>query len=192
MDLFDSATPEMKRLRNQRKDSSVLAQMQIMSAQITPTEVVYNLNGEFQKSRDIFGPLSPCEPSPVSIHNQIMLAYLGTEITQNEVNASPPKRGRRAARKVASALNAGPRLRARPSKRQRSQSPVKRDRFTSRRSTKEVSINPLVGPGFGKKYHNNDNDEFTIGMPKKRGFSVFHDGPEISPVRTETSLEEPT
>jgi hypothetical protein len=65
MDLFDSATPEMKRLRNQKKDVSKLAQMKALSSEITPTEIVYSIDGEFQKERDIFGPLS-CETSPVS------------------------------------------------------------------------------------------------------------------------------
>ena len=66
MDLFDSATPEMKRMRNQRKDSSVLEQMKATSAEITTEEVVYNLDGSVSHIRDIFGPLS-CEGSPVSI-----------------------------------------------------------------------------------------------------------------------------
>ena len=65
MDLFDSATPEMKRIRNQRKDVSVLEQMKETSMAVKPTEYVYNLDGDFQKIRDIFGPLS-CETSPVS------------------------------------------------------------------------------------------------------------------------------
>jgi hypothetical protein len=65
MDLFDSATPEMKRMRNQRKDSSVLEQMIATSTGVEPTEVVYHPNGEISHSRDIFGPLST-ENSPVS------------------------------------------------------------------------------------------------------------------------------
>jgi geranylgeranyl transferase type-2 subunit beta len=66
MDLFDSATPEMKRMRNQRKDSSVLEQMKATSAEITTEEVVYNLDGSVSHIRDIFGPPS-CDVSPVSI-----------------------------------------------------------------------------------------------------------------------------
>jgi hypothetical protein len=52
----------------------------------------------------------------------------------------------------------------------------------------ERSANPLVGAGFGKKF-NNEDDDFTTTFGKKRGFGVFQDT-EISPVRTETSLEE--
>lgn len=65
MDLFDSATPEMKRMRNQRKDSSILEQMIATSTGVEPTEVVYYLDGQVSHSRDIFGPLS-AENSPVS------------------------------------------------------------------------------------------------------------------------------
>jgi hypothetical protein len=66
MDLFDSATPEMKRMRNQRKDSNVLEQMMATSAGVERAEVSYHANGEFRGSRDIFGPLS-AESSPVRI-----------------------------------------------------------------------------------------------------------------------------
>lgn len=65
MDLFDSATPEMKRMRNQRKDTSVLEHMIATSAEITADEIVYNLDGSIDHIRDIFGPLS-CEATPVS------------------------------------------------------------------------------------------------------------------------------
>ena len=69
MDLFDSATPEMKRMRNQRKDSSILDQMIATSTGVQPTETVYLPDGQIHHSRDIFGPLSPfsTENSPVSV-----------------------------------------------------------------------------------------------------------------------------
>jgi hypothetical protein len=65
MDLFDSATPEMKRMRNQRKDSSILEQMMATSAEVEPNEISYNADGGFRACRNIFGPLST-ETSPVS------------------------------------------------------------------------------------------------------------------------------
>jgi hypothetical protein len=64
MDLFDSATPEMKRMRNQKKDGTVLEQMLATSMGVEPAEISYHPNGEFRASRDIFGPLST-ENSPV-------------------------------------------------------------------------------------------------------------------------------
>jgi len=66
MNLFDSATPEMKRMRNQRKDSNVMRQMKARSAEIEPAEISYFADGEFRASRDIFGPLSD-EESPVGV-----------------------------------------------------------------------------------------------------------------------------
>jgi geranylgeranyl transferase type-2 subunit beta len=65
MNLFDSATPEMKRMRNQRKDGSILEQMITTSTVVEPLEFVYNADGALRNTRDIFGPLS-IENSPVS------------------------------------------------------------------------------------------------------------------------------
>jgi hypothetical protein len=67
MDLFDSATPGMKKRRNQKKDSHVMDTMMAFSADIEPNEVSYFADGNFRKSRDVFGPLSSVETSPVSI-----------------------------------------------------------------------------------------------------------------------------
>jgi hypothetical protein len=64
MDLFDSATPEMKRKRNQKKDGAILGQMLATSRDTAPAEISYHPNGDFRASRDIFGPLST-ENSPV-------------------------------------------------------------------------------------------------------------------------------
>lgn len=62
MDLFDSATIEMKRKRNQKKDGSVLAQMILSSAIVEPTEWVFNADGEFHKMRSIFGDSTDTSP----------------------------------------------------------------------------------------------------------------------------------
>jgi hypothetical protein len=64
MDLFDSATPEMKRKRNQKKDGTILEGMLATARDTEPAEISYHPNGDFRASRDIFGPLST-ENSPV-------------------------------------------------------------------------------------------------------------------------------
>lgn len=65
MDMFDSASQEMKRKRNQRKDKSVIDQMAAFSATISRDEYVYNLNFELERIRDVYDP--PSVPnSPVS------------------------------------------------------------------------------------------------------------------------------
>lgn len=70
MNLFDSATPEMKRMRNQRKDGSILEQMINTSTVTEPLEYVYstlsNGNFELERTRDIFGPPS-IENSPAPV-----------------------------------------------------------------------------------------------------------------------------
>ncbi len=57
MDIFDSAPPEMKRRRNQKKDGSVLAQMQLNSTLVEPTELIFLADGEFKKERRIYSPI---------------------------------------------------------------------------------------------------------------------------------------
>ena len=61
MDLFDSASPEAKRKRNQRKDSSVLALMQTNAGLVEPTEIIYFPSWELKQTRFISGEV---ESSP--------------------------------------------------------------------------------------------------------------------------------
>lgn len=53
MALFDAATDDMKRMRNQKKDGSVLRRMARLSALVQPTEAVYSPTGELRKERHI-------------------------------------------------------------------------------------------------------------------------------------------
>ena len=62
MDLFDSASPEAKRKRNQRKDSSVLALMQTNAGLVEPTETIYFPSWEMKQERFISGEV---ESSPL-------------------------------------------------------------------------------------------------------------------------------
>ncbi len=64
MDLFDTATTEMKRLRNQKKDGAILQQMKMSSIVVEPTELIFGANGEFRRARDIFDDSE--DSSPVS------------------------------------------------------------------------------------------------------------------------------
>lgn len=65
MGLFDSADETQKRMRNQRKDDSVLKSMEETSSGIVPNEFVWTENGDFQRIRDIYASPS-IEGSPVS------------------------------------------------------------------------------------------------------------------------------
>ncbi|KAI9782171.1 MAG: hypothetical protein M1816_001962 [Peltula sp. TS41687] len=73
MDLFDSAPPELRRKRNQKKDGSVLAQMELNSTLVEPTELIFWADGDFKKERRIYSP---------------------TELSPSELDMAPPKRRR--------------------------------------------------------------------------------------------------
>lgn len=53
MDLFDSATPEMRRKRNQKKDSSVVEQLELNSQDVEATEIIFTPRGSFKRQRRI-------------------------------------------------------------------------------------------------------------------------------------------
>lgn len=53
MDIFDSATPEMRRKRNQKKDSSVVEQLELNSQEVEPTELIFTPTGSFKRQRRI-------------------------------------------------------------------------------------------------------------------------------------------
>ncbi|KUJ22658.1 uncharacterized protein LY89DRAFT_693957 [Mollisia scopiformis] len=189
MDLFDSATPDMKRLRNQKKDNTVIQGMIATSRAVEPAEISYHANGEFRASRYIFGPLSN-ENSPTR-------------------SVSPKKR--RAARKVAPALNDlsvnAPRLRAsRGRKAAAGESPQKSGASSLAQGPPVFlqpapALNPLAMGLNNRRFHPSTEEEeefrLTVGglglqqdERKKRTFTIFQEAPQISPGRTETPLED--
>ena len=62
MDLFDAASLEAKRRRNQKKDGSVLKQMEITSELIEPFEIIYSSGGTKIKERFIDGNVDSSSP----------------------------------------------------------------------------------------------------------------------------------
>jgi hypothetical protein len=203
MDLFDSATPEMKRMRNQRKEDSVLAQMMATSNVVEANEVVYHLNGEIHHTRDIFGPLST-ENSPVSCERHHSIAPIWWLTSQNQIQDPTPKK--RKTRKTAALSNISvnaPRLRApRLRKNAVAETPLKRSSANianlgppAQPFSKGSTPNPLALANFGHRYVPTleEDEEFrmTVGdMTKKRALSIFQDAPEVSPGRTESTLED--
>lgn len=73
MNMFDAATEEMKRMRNQRKHQSVIDQMEAFSATISRDEFVYNLDLDLERVRDVYDSPS-AGSSPVSLQ---MLPWFG-------------------------------------------------------------------------------------------------------------------
>jgi hypothetical protein len=53
MDLFDSATLEMRRKRNQKKDVSVVAQLELNSQEVEAMELIFTPQGSFKRQRRI-------------------------------------------------------------------------------------------------------------------------------------------
>lgn len=62
MDLFDAASYEAKRKRNQKKDGSVLKQMEMTSELIEPYEIIYSSGGTKIKERFIDGNVDSSSP----------------------------------------------------------------------------------------------------------------------------------
>ncbi|KAL4949554.1 hypothetical protein BDW69DRAFT_188189 [Aspergillus filifer] len=62
MDIFDSATEQMKRKRNQKKDESILKMMERTSMGVEPTEMVFSPTGILRKQRVISGNVEDSSP----------------------------------------------------------------------------------------------------------------------------------
>lgn len=62
MDIFDSATEQMRRKRNQKKDGSILKMMEKASEDIEPTELVFSPTGILRKQRVISGNIEDSSP----------------------------------------------------------------------------------------------------------------------------------
>ena len=62
MDLFDSASPDAKRRRNQKKSGSILEHLVTTSITVQPTEIIFDTSGALCKMRHISGQV---ESSPV-------------------------------------------------------------------------------------------------------------------------------
>ncbi|OCL01592.1 hypothetical protein AOQ84DRAFT_218117 [Glonium stellatum] len=75
MDIFDSATPEMRRKRNQKKDVSVVEQLELNSQEVEPTELIFTPLGSFKKQRRISGSVYD-DSSPVKIETTPKKSYL--------------------------------------------------------------------------------------------------------------------
>lgn len=62
MGIFDAGTPEMKRMRNQKKDPSVVENMMLVSKSISKTETVWGRSMQsVERTRSVYD--SPTDPS---------------------------------------------------------------------------------------------------------------------------------
>lgn len=70
MDIFDSATVDMKRKRNQKKDDSVLEHLEQNSLIVEPNEVIYYPLGAFKKQRTITGKIDTSSDSLLELQTR--------------------------------------------------------------------------------------------------------------------------
>lgn len=89
MDIFDSATPEMRRKRNQKKDHSVVEQLELNSQDVEATELIFTPNGSFKRQRRISSSVFDDEEeievkaeSPRPIFSRPALANMDPNITR--------------------------------------------------------------------------------------------------------------
>ncbi|MCJ1227522.1 hypothetical protein MMC12_004178 [Toensbergia leucococca] len=86
MSIFDSASPEAQRKRNQKKDGSILHQMQSNSTSVEPMELIFTPNGNLKKERKISGmvessPIQEESPKPKRRRSKLKQAVLSTVST---------------------------------------------------------------------------------------------------------------
>lgn len=114
MALFDAATEDLKRKRNQRKDGSVLEKLERNAALVEPTETVHSANGTVLKHRhmDNLEDDSPVEgeelvflPSPKKRKSRAPRARRHTNIEANRKPGRPQRRQLHTPVKIA---NSGP------------------------------------------------------------------------------------
>ncbi|EME39619.1 hypothetical protein DOTSEDRAFT_75313, partial [Dothistroma septosporum NZE10] len=156
MDIFDSATAEMRRKRNQKKHASVLRSLQATSEVVEPTESVWDTEGILRKERLITG-------SPASDDSLI------EGESEPEPEIMEKKRTRRRARPalVEKDVNTGRILRNRG---QSHHPPFGR-------STRASTVMKIEG--------DDDDDDLTFAPARQRkrtGFSIHRDnsGPDIT------------
>ena len=157
MAMFDSATPEMKRKRNQKKAYSVVRQLENTSAMVEATELVFDATGLLRRQRAITG-------NPELEDDDSLLSGEATPEPELPVKKKPTRRPRQAL--VERHVNTGRVLR-RPESRHPSLN----------RSRKR-------GPYYDGPDEQED-DELTYGRPrpkKRTGLSIHRDnsGPNIT------------
>ena len=156
MGIFDSATPDMRRKRNQKKAYSVIQSLMATSEVVEATEMVFDSDGELQRERDITG--NPNEDDG-------MTPLKGEESPEVE---SPPPKKRNTVKRSRPAL---------------AQKNVNNNRVLRRRDSHHPGFNK--GLARGPYYDGPDDDELTYGPPrpkKRSGLSIHrdHSGPEIT------------
>lgn len=94
MNIFDSASPEAQRKRNQKKNRSIMAQMELNSIVVEPLERIYWPEGGLKKERVITGNV---ESSPIQEVTPKLKRRRGTSNRPvlGDLSVNEPRRGRK-------------------------------------------------------------------------------------------------
>jgi hypothetical protein len=163
MDLFDAATPEMRRKRNQKKDGTLVKQMEANSQQVEPTEQIFQSTEglPFQAEREITGKVEDYPPlegeSPIAKKGPVR----GKPGMLRERDANVP--------------------RARDTKRVKKENPRSRDESED---TLEYTEPARFPNNFGSAYREADGDQRRALQGPR--FSVFKD--EQDQTHTESAM----
>lgn len=189
MDIFDAATEQMKRKRNQKKDESVLKTMEKTSKCVEPTELVFSPTGILRRQRVISGEVEDSSPlrgeSPIPRRMPRPKRVL-SQVDPNVHLGQGKKRMRK------SSAHNSPRI------------PFhKVYNLRSPRVTRQAASKPLplhCDDRCSSLGDDEDDDDFDLTMkgldPKPRGgFSIFCDEPSLGDTdfkdKVEPALEEP-
>ncbi|PYI10595.1 hypothetical protein BO78DRAFT_414676 [Aspergillus sclerotiicarbonarius CBS 121057] len=163
MDIFDSATEQMRRRRNQKKDESILKMMEKTSLCVEPTELVFSPTGILRKQRVISGNVEDSSPlkgeTPIPKRRANRPKRVLSQVDPNIHRGQDRKRNRRTTKRIENTMNEAiderniPLLRA--------------------------SLGPQR-PRYGS--HGDDMDEFAMSfkdnkLKPRTGFTVFRDLP---------------
>lgn len=154
MALFDSATPEMKRKRNQKKDFSVMEMLRATSEFVEPTEMIFDVDGNLRKQRVITG-------NPDQEDDESPLSGEATPEPELYVKKRPARRPRPAL--VEKNVNTG--------------------RLQRHRSSHHPSQGNRRGPYYDGLFEEDDDLTYGQPKPKKRtGLSIHRDnsGPDTT------------
>ncbi|KAI9924083.1 hypothetical protein ASPWEDRAFT_38525 [Aspergillus wentii DTO 134E9] len=166
MDIFDSATEQMRRKRNQKKDQSILEMMEKTSMCVEPTELVFSPTGILRKQRVISGNVE--DSSPLKGETPI------------------PKRRPARPKRVLSQVDSNAQ-RGQDSKRAKKMTGLSLSRHTEPQRGLQLPQSPLppLPLRYGNGYypsHGDDVDELSMTIKglesrSRSGFTVFHDEP---------------
>ncbi|KAJ5969612.1 hypothetical protein N7501_005860 [Penicillium viridicatum] len=169
MDIFDSATVQMRRRRNQKKDGAVLKNMEITSSLVEPTELVFSPRGTLLKERLITGNVEEYSPlkGETPVPRRGLTRTKSTRLTKADPN-------------VPRAVD-----------RKRQKTDKDRKNTEEEEKVKEEQKSPRRARRAADRTHSyaGDDDEFgftvnTFGKRPRGGFDVFVDGEKEEEVKT--------